>query len=122
LLLLALPVRRAPPEPAPESRRPSNPQLKTLCDKNVKKYNNAPCYSGASTVAFIMGKVGGRSVGMTLLGMALQGFVLLLSLVTVYVLVGPGLPILIGWSARWMGLVARLPAREVIAKIAGTSN
>jgi hypothetical protein len=71
LFLLALPVRNATPRPEPGSIEPSNPTLKALCDKNVKKYNDGPCYYSASTVAFITGTIDGRGVGMTPLSVAL---------------------------------------------------
>ncbi|OCK74587.1 hypothetical protein K432DRAFT_386722 [Lepidopterella palustris CBS 459.81] len=54
--------------------------------------------------------------------MALQAAILLLSLVTLFVLLGPGLPILTEWSAQWLGLAAgRLPVGEVVTDVAGTS-
>ena len=125
LFLLALPVSLSgvvAPAPSDSRPTPSNPTLKALCDKSVKEYNDGSCPYAASNVAFITGTIDKRGVGMTPLGMALQAVILLLSLVTLFVLLGPGLPILTEWSAQWLGLAAgRLPVGEVVTDVAGTS-
>lgn len=121
LMLLALPIKREPPEPTPGSITFSSPTLKAQCDTHATRYNPAPCYYAPSDLGFITGMIDGHGSGMTTLGMALQCFVLVVSLVSLSVILGPRMPLLSEWPAQWIGLTAELPARDVIAAVAGTS-
>ena len=69
----------------------------------------------------ISGTIPLHATGMTLLGAALQGLVLLFSFLTLILLFWPSLPLVGEWSAQWLGLVGGLSPAEVREAVEGTS-
>ncbi|KAE9367945.1 hypothetical protein N431DRAFT_429230 [Stipitochalara longipes BDJ] len=125
IMLLSLPVTNSPNPPPPGTMMPSNPTLKGLCDAhNTNGPFAHPMTSNCwfSPLGLISGTINSHGVGMTALGIALQCFVLLSSLVAFYVILGPGVPILTEWPAQWIGLGANLPAEVVGDAVARTST
>ncbi|KAH7140051.1 hypothetical protein B0J13DRAFT_624853 [Dactylonectria estremocensis] len=122
LFLLGLPIQQAPSLPAPGSMALTNPGLKALCDTHATSYNDdGRCLYAPSEVAVLDGILDSHGTGMTVLGMALQCFVLLLALGTLVYVLRSGLPILTEWPAQWLALAVGLPPMDVAATVAGTS-
>lgn len=125
IMLLSFPVGNRPNRPPPGTMMPSNPTLKGLCDAhNTNGPFAHPMTSNCwfSPLGLISGTINSHGVGMTALGIALQCFVLLSSLVGFYIILGPGVPILTEWPAQWIGLAADLPAEVIGDAVARTST
>jgi hypothetical protein len=58
---------------------------------------------------------------MVTLGMALQCSVFVVSLIALFVVLQPRLQLLSQYPAQWIGFTEELPARDIIASVAGTS-
>jgi hypothetical protein len=69
----------------------------------------------------VTGLVPANGTGMTLLGIVLQGLIILLCVITLLLLFIPVLPLVTEWPAQWLGLVYGLNPSKVQEIVEGTS-
>lgn len=69
----------------------------------------------------VVGTIPLHGTGMTILGDFLQGFIVLLSLLTLLLLFWPTLPLVGEWPAQWLGLIYGLSPGKVQEAVEGTS-
>jgi hypothetical protein len=69
----------------------------------------------------ISGLIPNHGTGMTLLGVILQGLIILFSLFTLALLLFPILPLITEWPAQWLGLMYGVSPSKVQEAVDGTS-
>lgn len=69
----------------------------------------------------ISGTIPNHGTGMTLLGIVLQGFIILLCLLSLLLIFWPTLPLLSEWPAQWFGLVYGLSGAKIQETVERTS-